>query len=362
MVKSLMRACSAALKFSASLSAIFFLIAGAAQARNYVQIAGSSTVLPYARIVAEAFGDVYPQYKIPVIESGGSGAGIKEFCRGVGEGTIDIADSSRPIKDDELRLCAAVGVTAVQQVKIGYDGVVFATGMTQAKPWNIAPQDIYRALAGKLIVNGALRKNPYHKWNELNPAFPAWDIAAYIPGEKHGTREVFEEKLMLQGCRDSGAYAQIKAMGKSDKAAGDMCIATRKDGPAMDIDGDYSETLARIIANPTGLGVFGLSFYENNADKLQLASVNGVMPSEKTIADGHYPVSRPLFMYVKKAHLGIVPGLGEYVSYFLSDKMIGPDGPLADYGLIPESETERAAQREAFVKGATMPIPAAQKP
>jgi len=328
----------------------------AAQARDYVEIAGSSTVLPYARIAAEAFGDVYPDYKIPVIESGGSGAGIKEFCRGAGEDTVDIASSSRPIKPGELRACARAGVPGVEELRFGYDGVVFATGV-MGKPWNILPADIYQALAAKLPMNGRLVRNPHKKWRQVNPNLPDWEIAAYIPGEKHGTREVFEDKIMLAGCRAGGAYAALKAQGMSDAAAYDSCIATRKDGRAMDIDGDYSETLARISANPTGLGVFGLSFYENNTDRLQLASVSGVFPSVKTIADGRYPVSRPLFLYLKKAHLGMIPGLREFVSYFLSDAMIGPDGPLAEYGLIPENAADRAAVRAAVKQGKTLPLP-----
>lgn len=355
-VSCFLRRFSGFVRFSAcflSFLSLFFS-AQAALARDYVQVAGSSTVLPYARIVAEAFGDVYPQYKIPVIESGGSGAGIKEFCRGAGEGTVDIANSSRPIKPGELRLCAQAGAGAVEELRIGYDGVVFATAMMGEK-WDILPADMYKALALRLPINGKLQANPYKKWRAVNAALPAWDIAVYIPGEKHGTREVFEEKLLLAGCRDSGAYAQLQAMGLSEAAARETCIAVRKDGRAMDIDGDYSETLARLIANPTGLGVFGLSFYENNADRLQLASVSGVMPSEATIANGRYSVSRPLFMYVKKAHLGIIPGLADFISYFLSEQMIGPEGPLADYGLVPESAAERAAARAAFARGAAMP-------
>jgi len=337
-------------------AALLLAAAPGAQARDYIEIAGSSTVLPYARIAAEAFGDVYPDYKIPVIESGGSGAGIKEFCRGAGEETVDIASSSRPIKPGELAACARAGVQGVEELRIGYDGVVFATGLA-GKPWNIRPADIYLALAAKLPRQGRLIPNPNKKWRQVNPALTDWEIAAYIPGEKHGTREVFEEKLMLAGCRASGAYAALKAQGLSDAAAAESCIATRKDGRAVDIDGDYSETLARISANPAGLGVFGLSFYENNADRLQLAAVNGVFPSGETIANGRYPVARPLFLYLKKAHIGIIPGLSEFVSYFLSDAMIGPEGPLADYGLIPASAAERAAGRAAFAAGKTLPLP-----
>ena len=326
---------------------------GSAAARDQIQVAGSSTVLPYAKIVAEQFGETYTNFKTPVVESGGSGAGIKEFCKGVGEDTIDIANSSRPIKKEELQSCIDAGVKEVQEVKIGYDGIVFATDVN-GPDFAIQPADIYKALAAKLVVDGKLVDNPNTKWSEVNPALPDWSIAAYIPGEKHGTREVFEEKLLVAGCKEAGGIDAATAAGLDEKAAEAACKAVRKDGKAVDIDGDYTETLARIDSNKQGVGVFGLSFYENNADKLKVATVSGVAPSVETVASGEYPVSRPLFFYVKKAHLGVVPGLKEYVEFFLDEQMIGPDGPLAEYGLVPAPDAERAAQRDAFSGGKTM--------
>jgi len=323
---------------------------GAAAARDQIQIAGSSTVLPYAKIVAEQFGETYTNFKTPVVESGGSGAGIKEFCKGVGENTIDIANSSRPIKKEEVQSCVDAGVKEIQEVKIGYDGIVFATDINGPE-WALEPKDVHDALAAKIVKDGKLVDNPYTKWNEVNAKLPDWEIAAYIPGEKHGTREVFEEKLMSAGC-DKDA---VKAAGVADdKEVAKACVAIRKDGKAVDIDGDYTETLARIDSNKTGVGVFGLAFYENNADKLKVATVKGITPSTETIADGTYPVSRPLFFYVKKAHLGVVPGLKEYVEFFLSDQMIGPDSPLAEYGLVSAPDAERQQQRDDFGAGKTM--------
>ncbi|MEO6395396.1 MAG: substrate-binding domain-containing protein [Devosia sp.] len=324
--------------------------ATAAMARDQIQVAGSSTVLPYAKIVAEAFGEAYPNFKTPVVESGGSGAGIKQFCEGVGEDKIDIANSSRPINAKELESCKAAGVTEVQEVRIGYDGIVFATDIN-GPDFAIQPVDIYKALAAQLPVDGKMVDNPNSKWSDVNPAFPDWEIAAYIPGEKHGTREVFEAKLMTGGC-DKAAVA---AAGIAEADVAKACIAIRKDGKAVDIDGDYTETLARIDSNKTGVGVFGLAFYEQNADKLKVATVGGVTPATETIADGTYPVSRPLFFYVKKAHLGVIPGLKEYVEFFLSDDMVGPDSPLAAYGLVSAPETERVAARDAFAAGTVMP-------
>jgi len=333
----------------ASAAVIALAGVGAAAARDQIQISGSSTVLPYAKIVAESFGETFPDFKTPVVESGGSGAGIKQFCEGVGEDKVDIANSSRPMKSDELDTCKANGVADVQEVRIGYDGIVFASDIN-GPDFAIQPVDIYKALAAQLVVDGKLVANPYTRWNEVNPAFPDWEIAAYIPGEKHGTREVFEEKLMTGGCDK----AALTGAGVADADLAKTCIAIRKDGKAVDIDGDYTETLARIDPNKTGVGVFGLAFYENNADKLKVATVGGLVPSVDSIATGEYPVSRPLFFYVKKAHLGVIPGLKEYVEFFLSDDMIGPDSPLATYGLVPAPDAERDEYRARFEAGTTM--------
>ncbi|RCS25065.1 phosphonate ABC transporter substrate-binding protein [Phyllobacterium salinisoli] len=338
---------TAALAIAAAMSV------SAAEARDQIQVAGSSTVLPYAKIVAETFGETYPDFKTPVIESGGSGAGIKEFCKGVGESTIDIANASRAMKDTELKSCVDAGVKDVQEVRIGYDGIVFATDI-KGPDWKLTPKDLYSALAAKVVVDGKLVDNPNTKWSQVNKDLPDWDIAAYIPGEKHGTREVFEEKLLAVGCEESGSAEAMKKAGMDKKAAEKACIQVRKDGKAVDIDGDYSETLARIASNKTGVGVFGLAFYENNADKLKVATVNDVVPTVETISSGKYPVSRPLFFYVKKAHIGVIPGLKEYVDFFLSDQMIGPDSPLAEYGLVAAPDAEREAQRAAFDAGKTM--------
>lgn len=341
------------LKLTAAALVASAAFAGVAVARDQIQIAGSSTVLPYAKIVAETFGETYPDFKTPIVESGGTGGGLKEFCKGVGPDTIDIANASRAIKDSEVEACKAAGVTEIQEVKIGYDGIVFATDAGNAD-LKLEPKDLYLALAAEVAVDGKLVANPYRKWSEVNKDLPDAEIAAYIPGEKHGTREVFEEKVLAAGCEASGAAEVIKAAVAEKDAQHAKCVAVRKDGLAVDIDGDYTETLARIAANKSGIGVFGLSFYENNADKLKVATVSGIVPSVETIASGEYPVSRPLFFYVKKAHLGVIPGLKDYVEFFTSDDMIGPDSPLAEYGLVPAPDAEREEVRKAFTDGKIM--------
>ncbi|MEM8591986.1 MAG: substrate-binding domain-containing protein, partial [Pseudomonadota bacterium] len=311
--------------------------AGAAQARDNVQIAGSSTVLPYASIVAELFGD-NTDFPTPVVESGGSSAGLKRFCEGVGTNSIDIANASRAIRDSEVAVCAENGVTDVIEVRIGYDGIVFASQNDGPAYTAFTPSDIFNALAPKVMVDGALVDNPHTQWADFNAELPASDILAFIPGTKHGTREVFEEKVIAAGCEATGAMAAMIAGGMSEDDAEDACLEVRTDGKSVDIDGDYTETLARIDANANGIGVFGLSFYENNTDKLKVATMSGIAPSTDTIASGEYPVSRPLYFYIKAAHIGVIPGLKEYAQFFMANEIAGPDGPLAQYGLVSDPE------------------------
>jgi phosphate transport system substrate-binding protein len=328
-----------AFKFAAAALVASTAFAGTAIARDQIQIAGSSTVLPYASIVAEAFGE-NTSFPTPVVESGGSGAGRKKLCEGVGENTIDIANSSSRIKQSDIDLCAANGVTDIQEVRIGYDGIVFASDIN-GESFAFTPADWYNALAAKVMKDGALVDNTAKTWADVNPDLPAQDILAFIPGTKHGTREVFDVKVLEAGCEETGAEEAFKAAG-DEKAKG--CTALRTDGASVDIDGDYTETLARIDANKNAIGVFGLSFYENNTDKLQVATMSGISPSTETIASGEYPVSRPLYFYVKNAHLGVIPGLQEYIEFFLSDEIAGPDGPLAAYGLVSDPELAKTQE------------------
>jgi phosphate transport system substrate-binding protein len=303
-------------------------VATSAMARDNIQVSGSSTVLPFATIVAEAFGENF-DFPTPVVEGGGSGAGRKKLCEGVGETTIDIANSSSKMKDAEYEDCAANGVTDVKEVQFGYDGIVFASDVN-GNSFELTVQDLYSALHESSTAT---------KWNEVNPSLPEQEILALIPGTKHGTREVFDVKVMEAGCK---AVLGVEKLDDDQKKA---CIKVRTDGVAVDIDGDYTETLARLAADTKAVGVFGLSFYQNNSDKLKVATVDGVVPSVETISSGDYPVSRPLFFYVKTQHIGVIPGLKEYVEFFVSNEMSGPGGELEAYGLVPDpklSETQAA--------------------
>ncbi len=335
-------------KLTASALAIIAVSATAAAARDQVQVAGSSTVLPYASIVAELFGENF-DFPTPVVESGGSSAGLKRFCEGVGENTIDIANASRAIREKEIKACADAGVTDIIEVQIGYDGIVFASQIDGPAFTAFEPADIFNALSDQVLVDGQIVDNPYTQWADFNADLPAVDIIAFPPGTKHGTREVFEEKVILAGCEATGAMQAMIDGGMSEDDAEDACMNLRADGRSVDIDGDYTETLARIDANPDGVGIFGLAFYENNQDKLKVGTMSGIAPSTATIASGEYPVSRPLFFYIKGAHIGVIPGLKEFASFFVADEIAGPDGPLAQYGLVADPElvkTQMAVENE----------------
>jgi phosphate transport system substrate-binding protein len=304
-----------------ALTTALVLSTNIAYARDQIQITGSSTVLPYATIVAEAFGENF-DFPSPVVEGGGSGAGRKKLCEGIGENTVDIANSSSKMKDEERAKCeAAIG--PITEIRIGYDGIVFASNIDQLNIDNLTVEQLYKALHESSTAK---------LWSDVDSTLPAVEILAYIPGTKHGTREVFDVKVMEDGCK---AALDVEKLDDDQKKA---CVKVRTDGAAIDIDGDYTETLARLDANKTALGVFGLSFYQNNTDKLEVATVSGVFPSVETISSGDYPISRPLFFYVKNAHIGVIPGLKEYVEFFVSDEMAGPGSALAEYGLVPDPE------------------------
>ena len=308
-------------------AAALALTANIAVARDNLQIAGSSTVLPYATIVAEAFGE-NTDFPTPVVESGGSSSGLKRFCEGVGENTIDIANASRRIKDSEREVCAANGVLDITEVRIGYDGIVFAVDKSNPGFEALTVGQIYTALTAN---------NNITTWNQVDAALPNVAITAFIPGTKHGTREVFEEKVLLAGCEETGDFDKfLEALGDK-KEAQHKCMEVSMDR-TVDIDGDYTETLARIDANKNAIGVFGLAFYYNNTNKLNVATIGGVVPSQATIATGEYPISRPLYFYIKDAHIGAIPGLLEYAQFFMSDDIAAVDGPLVTYGLVEDLE------------------------
>jgi phosphate transport system substrate-binding protein len=313
-----------------------FVISTPAFARDTIQMAGSSTVLPFASIVAERFGKTFPQFKSPVVGSGGSSGGLRQFCQGVGANTIDIANSSRPIRPNEVEACAKAGVTKIIEVKFGYDGIVFASRLDGGK-FALVPRHVFLAQAKEVPQGGKMVANPYTKWSQIDASLPDQEIVLVIPGSNHGTREVYEEKMVFPGCE---SLPEVKAM-KDKKASEAFCKGMRTDGRVIEVAGDYTETLSRLDAQRTAVGVFGLSFYDQNRDRLQVATVNGVVPSDAAIESGQYPVSRPLYFYIKDAHVGVIPGLLEYAQFFVSTQTSGKGSPLERAGLIPLSAKER---------------------
>ncbi|KKB80051.1 phosphonate ABC transporter substrate-binding protein [Devosia soli] len=325
--------------------AAFGTTAAFAQSRDTIQIAGSSTVLPFASIVAEEFSASFPEFKTPVVGSGGTGGGLKQFCEGVGENTIDIANASRQIKDAEREACTAAGVTDIREIQFGFDGIVFASAAS-GPDFALTPAQVYKAIAAKVNVDGQLVDNPYKTWNEVDASLPNQPIALAVPASNHGTREVFQEKVVSAGCEEAGLPEGI-----SEDDAEAACTTYRQD-VVVEISGDYTETLARLNSDPNTVGVFGLSFYEQNTDTLKVATVDGVVPSKESVAAGEYPVSRPLFFYVKGQHIGVIPGIEEYVQFFLSEGISGEGGALEAAGLIPQPADKTAEVLAAFEAGA----------
>ena len=311
-----------------------------AQARDYISIVGSSTVYPFATVVAEQFGKT-SSYKTPKIESTGSGGGLKLFCSGVGVQHPDITNASRRIKQSEIDKCASNGVSDVIEVKVGYDGIAIANSK-KADKVSLTRKDIFLALAKDVPDPKGGEKlvpNPYQTWNEVNPALPARKIEVLGPPPTSGTRDAFVELAMEGGCKK---IDWIKAMKKTDKKMYKAtCHSVREDGAYVEAGENDNLIVQKLDSNPNALGIFGFSFLDQNADKVQGSKIDGVDITFEAIADGSYPVSRPLYFYVKKAHIGVIPGIEEYVSEFTSEKAWGDDGYLTEKGMIPMPKEER---------------------
>ena len=321
-----------------------FGLAGAGSARDYISIVGSSTVYPFATVVAEQFGKS-TSFKTPKIESTGSGGGLKLFCAGVGVEHPDITNASRRIKQSEYERCVANGVKEIVEVKIGYDGIVMANSK-KAAPLKLSRKDIFLALAKDVPdPNGGekLIPNPYKTWKDVNPALPAKTIEVLGPPPTSGTRDAFVELAMEGGAKK---FAWIKALKKTDKKKYKAVAHTiREDGAYVEAGENDNLIVQKLDANPNSIGIFGFSFLDQNTDKVQGSFVDGVQPTFDAIADGKYPVSRPLFFYVKKAHVGVIPGIQEYLEEFTAEKTWGEDGYLADKGMIPMPDAERSKFR-----------------
>ena len=317
-------------------------LAGAAQAqsaRDYISIVGSSTVYPFTTAVAEQFGKG-SSFKTPKVESTGTGGGFKLFCGGVGVQHPDVSNASRAIKTSEIETCAKNGVTEIVEINIGFDGIVVASSK-KTKPMPLTIKDIWLALAKEIPEpgTGKLVANPFKTWKDVNPELPATKIEVLGPPPTSGTRDAFVELVMDHGCKE---FAAIKELEKADeKKAKAACQTVREDGAYIEAGENDNLIVQKLVANPNALGIFGYSFMEENLDKVQGETINGVAPTFENIADGKYPVSRPLFIYVKKAHVGVIPGIKEFIAEFTSEKAVGEEGYLSKKGLIPLPDAQR---------------------
>ncbi len=309
-----------------------------AQSRDDIRIVGSSTVFPFATTVAETFGRT-TEFPTPVIESTGSGGGLKLFCSGVGPQHPDITNASRRIKVSEFDRCNENGVSGIVEVKIGYDGIVLANSRAASEA-NYTRAQIWQALAKTVVVNGELVENPYTKWSDIDPSLPQKAIEVLGPPPTSGTRDAFVELVMEEGCE---AFDVVNALPKSER--GQVCGQIREDGAYIEAGENDNLIVQKLVANSDAYGVFGFSFLDQNSDKIQGAQIEGVSPEFDAIADGSYPVSRPLFFYVKKTHVGVIPGMRSYLAEFTSERAWGPEGYLSDKGLIPLPNELRAAER-----------------
>lgn len=329
---------SLALALIASTAAI-----GTAEARDQIRIVGSSTVFPFTTRVAEEFGRT-TNFKTPVIEGTGTGGGFKLFCQGIGVDTPDISNASRAIKKSEVETCKQNGVEKITEIKIGYDGIVLANSKA-APQMNISLKDLFLALAKDIPDGkGGLMPNPYKTWAEINPALPNQRIEVLGPPPTSGTRDAFVELAMEGGCNQ---LPELEALKKTDeKKHKAVCHGMREDGAFIEAGENDILIVRKLEANPNAFGIFGFSFLDQNQDKIQGSKINGVESNYENIASGQYPVSRSMYIYVKGQHVGVIPGIPEFLKEYTSEKAWGPDGYLADKGLIAMPEAEREKWRK----------------
>lgn len=325
-----------------------------AVARDTLYIVGSSTVFPFATTVAEHFGRSLG-YKTPKIESTGTGGGLKLFCAGVGVDDPDIANASRRIKASEFDKCQEAGVKEITEVKIGFDGIVIANAKS-APLIELSLKDIYLALAKDIPDGkGGFVANPNKTWKDVNPSLPNSKIEVLGPPPTSGTRDAFAELAMEGGCNAIPAVKDLKKTDEKKHKA--VCQGIREDGAYIEAGENDNLIVQKLVANKKALGIFGYSFLEQNTDKVQGAKVGGVEPTYDTVSNASYPISRSLYFYVKNAHAATIPGLKQYVTEFTSDKAFGPDGYLADKGLIalPDAERAKAAATAKALKPMSKP-------
>ena len=318
------------------------IITSTAQARDTLSIAGSSTVLPFARIIAEQLGK-NPNFKTPVVESGGSSVGKKGVCDGVGTKFIDIGNASSRMKAKELAYCEKNGVK-LTEIKVGYDGIVVANSK-KGVPLNISKADLGKALTAEIPMDGKWVKNPYKKWSEINPALPDIAIRVYGPPTTSGTRASYAEMVNQKGYCAKDKEAKAASIARGDKK-GKKCRAMRTDGVFIEAGEQDNLIVQKLNEDTSSYGIFGFSYLDQNSDTLQGAVISKTAPTFENIAGNNYSVSRALYYYVKHQHIGVVPGMKEYMTEWT--KHWGDDGVLSDAGMIPMPKSERAKYKSAM--------------
>lgn len=333
---------------SCALVAIMMATAGVAVARDQIKVTGSSTVFPYSQAAAEEYANKTGK-PAPVVESVGTGGGFKAFCGGVGEDFADITGASRAIKESEVKLCADNGVTDITEAMIGYDGLSIAHARG-APEMNLTEEQIFKALAAELPDGkGGFVANPNKMWSEVDASLPAINIIAFGPPPTSGTRDAFVELVMHDGCKDLPGMADLKKA--DEKKWTEVCSRMRQDGPFVEAGENDNLIVQRLEADANSVGIFGYSFLYENNDKLKPVKVNGVEPTFDTIADGSYPVSRPIFFYVKNAHRDVIPGMKEFLEEYVSDTALGADGYMAERGLTPLAPEKLKELQKAVLEG-----------
>jgi phosphate transport system substrate-binding protein len=338
-----------ALKLTVAALVASAAFAGVAIARDQIKVTGSSTVFPYSQAAAEEYANKSGK-PAPVVESVGTGGGFKAFCGGIGEDFADITGASRAVKDSEVKLCADNGVTDITEALIGYDGLSIAVSRSNTTDWSLTEEQVFKALASELPDGkGGFVANPNQMWSDIDPALPATKIVAFGPPPTSGTRDAFVELVMHDGCKDLAGMADLKKA--DEKKWNEVCSRMRQDGPFVEAGENDNLIVQRLEADANSIGIFGYSFLFENSDKLKDVKINGVAATPETIADGSYPVARPLFFYVKNAHRDVIPGMKEFLEEYVSDAALGPDGYMAERGLTPLSPEKLQDVQKAVLEG-----------
>lgn len=340
-------------KLTTSALALLALSAGSAAARDQIRVVGSSTVFPYTQAVAEQFAN-NTGAPSPIVESTGTGGGMRIFCGGIGEGHPDMTGASRSMRASEFELCVQNGVTDITEVLLGYDGLSIVVARANEFAWNLSLAEIYQALGAQVEVDGQWVDNPFTTWNQINPNLPASPILVFGPPPTSGTRDAFVELAMHVGCRQLPYVAN----GGFDGAwVNENCSRMRTDGPFVEAGENDNLIVQRLQADPNAFGIFGYSFLYENLDTLKDVNINGVEANLETIASFEYPIARPVFVYIKNAHRGVIANFNEFIEEFVSEDALAADGYLAERGLVAMSDETRARVQEAVLNAVSMPAP-----